>query len=84
MLFEVFMKGKVGEVSQAGSVISHHIFESWEVMNLVAVAVKALMVTGELAEIGSRSRFRDCPFLGARDSRRDQFHANQSPFCMRA
>jgi hypothetical protein len=46
---EVVVESMVGERLQARRVVSHDIFRSWEIGGSMAVAVLALMVTGDLA-----------------------------------
>ena len=43
----------VGEMLQAGRVVSHDIVSSWEEVRDVAVAMLSLMGTGVVAEMGS-------------------------------
>ena len=50
------MKEGVCEMHKARSIISHNILRAREVGSPVAVAVKTLMVTGNLTQVGSRSR----------------------------
>lgn len=49
------MEERMGEVLQAGAVVRHLVDWSWEVLGVVAVAVVALVVAGELAEVGGRA-----------------------------
>lgn len=52
-LFKVGEKGGVGEMLQAGGIVSHDIVSSWEEIRDVAVAMLSLMGTGVVAEVGS-------------------------------
>ena len=63
------MEARVGEVEQPRGIIGHHVGLSWEVGDLVAIAVLALVVAGELAEVRCRARGGDGSFSGSRDSR---------------
>jgi hypothetical protein len=56
----------VRERLQARGVVRHDILGPWEVGDTVMVAVHALVVTGDLAEVGSGADGGDCPFPGAR------------------
>ena len=49
VLLEVSEEGRVGEMLQARSVVSHDVHESWEILGTVAVAVGALMGAGVVA-----------------------------------
>ena len=55
---------------QARGVIPHNILLAGEEKGLVAVSVKALMSTGEVAEVRGGAFIGDCTFPEARESRR--------------
>ena len=55
LLIKVGKKGGVGEVLEPRGIISHAIDLSWDVVDLVAVAVVALVGTGIVAEEGGSS-----------------------------
>ena len=57
-------EGIVREVLEARGVVSHHVGWSWDVEGLVAVAVSALMETGEVAEVGGCPIGGDSAFVG--------------------
>ena len=54
-LFKVGEERGVGEVLQAGGIVSHDIVSSWEEGCDVAVAMLSLMGTGVVAEMGGRA-----------------------------
>lgn len=60
-------KGVVSEVDEAGAIVSHDVGRSWDVSGERAVAVFALVVAGELAEVGRCAWCSHGPFLRARD-----------------
>ena len=49
------VKGRVGELLQAGGVVGHEVLRSWEVAGGVVVAVRALEIAGDLAQVGGGS-----------------------------
>ena len=55
MLREVREQGCVGEMLEARGIIRHHVGRSWDVGGDMAVAVVALVSTGDFAEEGSRA-----------------------------
>ena len=50
-LFKVGEKGGVGEMLQAGGIVSHDIVSSWEKICKVTVAMISLMGAGAVAEV---------------------------------
>ena len=65
-LFKVGKEGVVGEVLQAGGIVSHDIVSSWEKVCTVTVAMLALMGAGVVAEV---SGCADTGYSTARHSR---------------
>ena len=49
VLVEVSEKGAVGEMEQSGSVISHHIVDSWDKEPARTVSMEALVSAGFVA-----------------------------------
>jgi hypothetical protein len=68
-LFKVGKEFGVGEMLQAGGVVSHTIAVSREEEREVAVAVLMLVLTAVVAELGSDSIRRDRSFVHAQDGR---------------
>ena len=58
-LFKVGEERGVGEMLQAGSIVSHDIVSSWEKVRDVAVAMLSLMGTGIVAEVGGGANAGD-------------------------
>ena len=52
-------KGGIGEMLQAGGIVSHDIVSSWEEVCKVTVAMLSLMGTGVVAEVGGCADARD-------------------------
>jgi hypothetical protein len=69
VLREMVDERRVGEVLQAGSIISGHILGTGKVEDAMTVAVQALVVTGHMAQVGSSAGARDGPFSSPGDSR---------------
>ena len=71
MLCEVRVEGGIGEMEHAGAVVGHGVDRPWEVLGAVAVAVEALVVAGQLAQVRGWSRghlnsaFRAVDFIRA-------------------
>jgi hypothetical protein len=69
VLRKVRGEGGVRQRLKAGGVVGNDVLWSWEVGHGVEVAVEALVITGNLAEVGSRPDGGDCAFAGAGHSR---------------
>ena len=69
MLFKVGGKCRVRQRLQAGGVVGNEVLWSWEVGHGVKVAVEALVVTGDLAEVGRGPDGRDRALAGTGHSR---------------
>ena len=51
LLSEVKVKRRVGEVLEARGIVSHGVDRSWEVGDLVAVAVFSLVLAGDVTQV---------------------------------
>ena len=78
MLCEVRVEGGIGEMEHAGAVVGHGVDRPWEVLGAVAVAVEALVVAGQLAQVRGWSRGGDGAFARAADGRSVVTHVLES------
>lgn len=63
LLSEVVVKRRVGEVLEARGIVGHGVDRSWEVGDLVAVAVFSLVLAGDVAQVSGGAITGSCSFL---------------------
>ena len=68
-LIKVGEKRRVRQVLKVRSIIGHDVHGPWEEACRVTVVVEPLVLTGVVAQVGSRTVVGDCPSVDPRQSR---------------